>query len=202
MKPGPTMPGSTEERGRRAFWPTLALGVGSAVTAVVAANKPLVISPLLADDRAADLGEVPLAGSLAVIPLIAWVALLVLRGTWRRLAASLGVIGSVGTVMAADAGLDDASRAVGDAVISLGSQGDVIITEYSTWFWALMVAAILSALAFAVAWRHAPQWPGMSRRYEAPGATSAPAEPSTNQELWKAMDEGRDPTADNRSHDN
>ena len=47
----------------------------------------------------------------------------------------------------------------------------------------------------------APEWPEMGTRYDAPGsavpAPATPAEPDerTGLDLWKAMDEGRDPTA-------
>jgi hypothetical protein len=35
----------------------------------------------------------------------------------------------------------------------------------------------------------------MARRYDAPGSQAAPRAPTTNQELWKAIDQGDDPTA-------
>jgi hypothetical protein len=43
------------------------------------------------------------------------------------------------------------------------------------------------------------RWPEMGRRYDAPAARAVapgggPAEEQENLELWKALDEGRDPT--------
>ena len=42
-------------------------------------------------------------------------------------------------------------------------------------------------------------WPEMGSRYDAPGAAAAtaagPPEEQTSLDLWKALDEGRDPTA-------
>ncbi len=57
--------------------------------------------------------------------------------------------------------------------------------------------ASVAATALAVRWvRH---WPEMGSRYDAPGAAAETAEPPpedrSNLDLWKAMDEGRDPTA-------
>lgn len=194
------MADSTEERGRRAFGPTLLLGIPAAAVAVLAASKPLVSSPGLQGERYATLGEVPLALPLAIIPLLCWGVVLVLRGHWRKVPAFVGLFGSLATIAAADAGLDTAERDLADAVASLGS--DTIRIEWTAWFWVLVVASLLSAIALAVALRHAHLWPGMSRRYDAPGAAPAPDVPSSNQDLWKAMDEGRDPTAPPSPDDN
>ena len=51
-------------------------------------------------------------------------------------------------------------------------------------------------LAAAAAVRYAPAWPEMGSRYEAPvGAPATTAEDADgNLDLWKAMDEGHDPT--------
>jgi Tryptophan-associated transmembrane protein (Trp_oprn_chp) len=48
-----------------------------------------------------------------------------------------------------------------------------------------------------VAWT--PDWPEMGTRYDAPGSAPpppvAPPEEQSNLDLWKALDEGHDPTA-------
>lgn len=194
------MTGSTEERGRRAFVPTLLLGVPAAAVAVLAASRPLVASPTLAGERYDALGEVPLALAVAIVPLVCWGLVLALPGGWRRIPAAVGLLASVGTIGIADMGLADAEAELADAVVSLG--GDTVRIEWTAWFWVLVVASLLGAFALAVALRHAHLWPGMSRRYEAPGARPAPETPSSNQDLWKALDEGRDPTAPPRPDDN
>ena len=62
------------------------------------------------------------------------------------------------------------------------------------------VGAVVSVVATALAVRWAPEWPEMGSRYDAPAGERAtpeavdPAEQSSL-DLWKAMDEGRDPTA-------
>jgi hypothetical protein len=49
-----------------------------------------------------------------------------------------------------------------------------------------------------LAMRWAPQWPEMGSRYDAPGVQSEPAsvppEDQSSLDLWKALDEGKDPT--------
>jgi hypothetical protein len=52
------------------------------------------------------------------------------------------------------------------------------------------VAASLSAAGFGVVLARAQRWPEMSRRYDAP----TDQESRTDNDLWKALDEGRDPT--------
>ena len=54
---------------------------------------------------------------------------------------------------------------------------------------ALLVAAGLGGLTA----RAGHRWPTMGRRYEAPVA-AAPQAPTTDADIWKALDEGRDPT--------
>ena len=185
--------GSTEVRGKQAFVPTLAMGVPASVIALVAANKPVVTSTQAAD-RLAELGTVPLAATVSILPVLAWAALLLLRGKLRMLPAAVGMAASIGTIAAASAGMDAAHQELADEWLSLG-QGDAFASEYSTWFWVLNVASLLGALAFSVSLRHGHLWPAMGRKYDAPGAGAAPAEPTSNQDIWKAIDEGRDPTA-------
>ena len=55
---------------------------------------------------------------------------------------------------------------------------------------------MLAVVPAVLAVRLVPSWPEMGSRYDAPG-TPAPAtepEPTREQDLWAALDEGRDPT--------
>ena len=56
---------------------------------------------------------------------------------------------------------------------------------------ALSVVATLAAVLLV------PGWPEMGSRYDAPAAAPQRARlpPETNIDIWKALDEGRDPTA-------
>lgn len=192
---------AADDRGRRAYVPTVVLAVLAAVLLVLAANKQLVIAPDVPADRYAGRGEVPLAGGLAVLPLIAWAAILVLRGQARRVAALVALTGFVGSLAAADAGMDGAADAVSEAVAALSATGQVQ-TQFSTWFWVLAVSAVIGSLMSGVALRHAASWPSMSKRYDAAGAAEEPAGDGSSRDLWRAMDEGRDPTATDTERDN
>ena len=71
--------------------------------------------------------------------------------------------------------------------------------EATTWTHWFLVAAVTSATACAAAvmaalW--ARQWPEMGRKYDNPsGAVGPPDEDQSNLDIWKALDEGRDPTS-------
>ena len=85
---------------------------------------------------------------------------------------------------------------VADEYAGLGFH-DADIT-HTGWFWVAAVGAVLSVVATVAAVLCAPYWPEMGSRYDAPGAAKAPAVPPEDQsslDLWKAMDEGHDPTA-------
>jgi hypothetical protein len=56
------------------------------------------------------------------------------------------------------------------------------------WFWVGAVAAVLGLVSWLLAVRWVRDWPEMGRRYDTP--SDSPPE-----DLWKAMDEGRDPTS-------
>jgi hypothetical protein len=188
-------------RSRRTFAPTLLIGVPAAAVAALAANKPLLVSPMLTGDRYADVGTIPLAGSLALVPLVAWAALVLLRGKGRVFAAIVGLATSVGALAAADAGLDGTHDAMARTFRELGQEGS-FSSGFSGWFWVMGVACLVTALAFFVATRHAPAWPALSRKYDAPSRPRPATEPTSNQELWKAIDDGRDPTTTTTLDDN
>jgi uncharacterized membrane protein (TIGR02234 family) len=61
-----------------------------------------------------------------------------------------------------------------------------------------VVALPLALLPALAALRYVRGWPEMGGRYDAPVGPEPPAkapEEQENLDLWKAMDEGRDPTA-------
>ena len=55
---------------------------------------------------------------------------------------------------------------------------------------------VLSVVPAALAVRLVPTWPEMGSRYDAPGSREPSTEetPTREQDLWAALDEGRDPT--------
>jgi uncharacterized membrane protein (TIGR02234 family) len=191
--------------GRRTFGAVVGAGLGAAALAAVAGHQPWAhgsapggLGELTATQEA---GRVPAANALALVVLACWGVLLVTRGVVRRVVGGLALLAALGLVASVAVGFASAPDAVRAAYRDLGvSEPDV---SRSGWFWVAALAALLTLLTTALAVRLVPSWPEMGRRYDAPAdATPAAAEATVtepaeqeNLDLWKAMDEGRDPTA-------
>jgi uncharacterized membrane protein (TIGR02234 family) len=183
---------------RSGFGATVGLGLATAALSAVASAKPWF---RLGSDRAASPGipgsqtsiDMPLALALSLVVLAGWGAVLVSRGLLRRVAAAVALaaaLGVVASVARAPFSLpDDLRHAIGPA----GAGLDVHPTG---WFVTSAVASALSALVLVAAWRMVPRWPTMSSRYDAPATRAAvvAADPTDQKDLWKALDEGHDPT--------
>lgn len=186
---------------RRTFGPVVAIGVAAAALGALASAKPWAhlsggseralgfAAPSL---RTA--GEVPLASALSLVALAAWGAILVSRGRTRRALAALGLLDAVALLVVTVRGgftvtgdLLGAART--DAATSAGL--DAALTG---WYVLAQLVVLLTLACFVAAVRYAPAWPSMSARYDAPTGDDRPrrVEPRTNQELWKAIDEGDD----------
>jgi uncharacterized membrane protein (TIGR02234 family) len=187
---------------RRTFVPVVLLGLTSAGLAAVAGSRPWVtFTPAGPDSRSGPyestlaLGmsgwpEAPLVSALAYVVLAAWGVLLVTRGRFRRAVAVLAVLGSVAMCVAAAVAFASTARSVADLFDEAGITGEVSRTA---WPFVALVAGLVSVVATAACVRLLPWWPEMGSRYDAPGA--APREGDrTPIDLWRALDEGRDPT--------
>jgi uncharacterized membrane protein (TIGR02234 family) len=187
---------------RAAFVPVVGLGLASAALAAVAGSRPWVVDagadgatpdPL---GLVADAGEMPLGLALALVLLACWGVLLVTRGVVRRLVAGLALLAAVGlaaTVVVAFFTLDDQVLAA-QMEASL-PRDDVFGTQISGWYLAAAFCAVVSLVTTFLAVRWTPHWPEMGSRYDAPGgAGEARQEDPSSIDLWKSIDEGRDPT--------
>jgi uncharacterized membrane protein (TIGR02234 family) len=195
----------TERTPRGSFGPVVLLGLAAGTLSAVAGNQTWAsadggragqVSSLA---LSADAGKVPAAGALALVVLACWGVVLVTRGLVRRVVAALGALAALGTLAAVVVGWSSVEETLRDDLASVG------ITEASVthtgWFWAAAVGSVLSVVATVLAVRLVPGWPEMGTRYDAPGSDAPPAaaavepEDQSSLDLWKAMDEGRDPTA-------
>lgn len=131
------------------------------------------------------LGLVGLAGSVAVIAVSGWArlvtgALLVGAGvgiTWSCVALTADLTGA----------LASQSRLPAGATLTPGA------ATASAWPWLALVGGVLLALSGLLVAVRGRRWPGMSRRYEAPGAVAAAAGKDPRA-VWEALDRGEDPT--------
>ena len=145
-------------------------------------------------------GTITAASVTISIPLIIMVLLFqkrIVAGLTARAVAALAVVASVGALVAVVVAFSQVPDQLRDELTGVGISDPS--TGHTGWYWAAGVGAVLSVVAtvLAVAW--APDWPEMGSRYDAPGATAPTAavdpEDQSSLDLWKAMDEGRDPTA-------
>jgi len=192
---------------RRTFGPVVLLGLAGGGLAAVAGNRAWARGHGDAADRLAGMpladeaGKVPAAGALALVVLACWGVVLVTRGRVRRAVAGLGAVASVGILVAVVTGWSSSVDSLRGDLAPVGTGGSV---DHTAWVWVTALGALLSLVATVLAVRWAPGWPEMGSRYDAPaagtaGATGRPAPPAdpaeqSSLDLWKAMDEGRDPT--------
>lgn len=189
---------------RRTFGPVVLLGLAAGILAAVASSRPWVVDATGGADRAADplglvadAGEMPLAAALSLVVLACWGVLLVTRRTVRRVVAVLGLLAALGLAATVVVGWTSLPDAVADTMAEQAGSGDAFAVETTAWFWAAAVGTLGSVAATLLAVRWVPHWPEMGARYDAPGSAdgAGPPEDASSLDLWKAMDEGRDPTA-------
>ncbi len=131
--------------------------------------------------------------ALALVALASWGVVLVLRGRARRLAAVVGALAAAGVLVSVLPARSAALDAAVSAVMAAGATSDEFVASLTAWYWVTAVAAALTLTSLVVAVRKAPGWPAMGSRYDAPASRAAA--PATDQDLWRALDEGHDPTA-------
>jgi uncharacterized membrane protein (TIGR02234 family) len=195
--------------GQRDAWfaPTVLVGLATAALTAIAATRDWARAstdaagiPVHASVTGAD--AAPLAAALGLVALASWGVVLVLRGQARRAVATVGLLaalGVVGSVVAAFDGAQDAAVEAALAQAGTRQAADAATTALTGWYYVTGIVALVQAGCLAVAWVRSPRWPAMGSRYDAPAGRdsrrAAPAVPTSQEEMWRALDEGRDPTS-------
>ena len=190
---------------RATFGPVLVAGLGGGILAAVASTRPWAegssgrvdtgASAYASDVSITSAQEMPLAAALSLVGLACWGVVLVSRGTFRRAVAVLALVAAAGLAVTCVVGFGSVQDALSDALL-VASGTDTVQVALTGWYAAACVGALVSLVAAAAAVVLAPAWPEMGSRYDAPRAPAEEAaEPTGNLDLWKAIDEGRDPTA-------
>lgn len=199
---------------RKTFGPVVLLGLASGAAAAVAGTKAWVeLSGTESQSNSGAMasmlevsapGEMPLAAALSLVVLACWGVLLVTRGRVRRAVAGLGAVSALGllvTTISAVFTLPDSFR---DSMKNVLGAVD-FDSSFTGWYAAALISAVACVVATLAAVRLTPGWPEMGARYDAPAGPTregaVPAEPEDNIELWKALDEGHDPTGQDRPLD-
>lgn len=180
----------------RSYAPTVLAGLaGGALAAVAGTNDWARAGGDAAgvSVRAAATGSeaAPLVVALALVALASWGVVLVLRGRVRRVVAVVGGLAALGAVVATLTATGSARRVAVAAVVAKGATGDAH-ADLTAWPFAAVAGGLLCLAAFAVAVVRATGWPAMGSKYDAP--TARTQQPASDQDLWRALDEGRDPT--------
>ncbi|MFC7497509.1 MULTISPECIES: Trp biosynthesis-associated membrane protein [unclassified Nocardioides] len=187
---------------RRTFGPVALLGLAAGGLAAVAGTKPAVEGEGEAARATSSMlvsfdAHLPLVTSLGLVVLACWGVLLVTRGRVRRAVAALATLAGAGALVAALAAYSQVPDQLRDELALVGIADPDL--SRTAWYWAAVAGTVLATIAGALAFLWCPSWPEMGTRYDAPGSAEpapvAPAEEQSNLDLWKAMDEGRDPTA-------
>jgi len=194
----PEAEGGAPARATR-FGPVVLAGLMTAALMAVTSAKTWVEIDLPGTARAGlsdgDLrADMPLALALSLVVLAAWGVVLVSRKRARQVVLAVALLADLGVlvcVLRAPSTLPGQIR----TQLALGHAGTSSLTPA---YYVAMVAAIAAPVAIGQGLKYAPRWPEMSSRYDAPTASSpeaVPAEELADLELWKALDDGQDPTA-------
>lgn len=195
---------------RRGYAGALLLGLLSAAAVTAAVSRPwyeaTATSKNLPKIEAAASGAdlVPMAGSLGLVLLAAFGAVIATRG-WLRRGIGLLIVASALVVLgttAAPGGTDEVLRA---GLSARGWSGGGYASTATLWRWLSLLGAAGCIAAGAAVVRFGARWPTMGHRYDAPGRAADPAEAPGQagaepdgsmpaEELWRALDQGRDPT--------
>lgn len=139
----------------------------------------------------------PLVSALAIIVVTSALAVLAASPRVRQVVGVLTVAVSLVALWLSLTGGSGVDDALTDAVKkSPAYTGGSALEGEKTTIWSLASAAafLLAAILGGITARFGRHWPTMSSRYEAPAARPSPATPQSDADMWKAMDDGRDPT--------
>ena len=143
------------------------------------------------------------ADAVALVPALAFVivaaalAVLAASARARRVVGLLiVVVALIALVVIARAGgdIDKAVQAaVRDSPAFLGTNRPAVVS-HSVWRAITAVAFGLAAFVGIVITRFGALWPTMGRKYDAPTAHAVTETAESEADIWKALDDGRDPT--------
>lgn len=195
-------PGTSETSGTvkprdRSYGPTVLAGLAGAGLAAVAGARTWATTHgdaagMKVDASVKGSEAQPLVAALALVALAAFGVVLVIRGRMRRVVAGVGLLASLGALVAVVLGFSTAQDDSVAAAVARGATSGSFRTALSAWYYLAGVGVLVAVAAFAVAVVRAPRWPEMGARYDAPSTRRTPP---ADEDMWRALDEGRDPTS-------
>lgn len=188
---------------RRLYGPVVLATLATGGLAFFAASRTWVHARVLADglpDATIEVtGKVaqPIIPALALVVVTAALAVLASSRRVRRVVGGFTVlVAVVGIVLVVTGGsaLDDALRQAVEESPSFTGTNMPDAEQHMFWRLVTGIAFALAAMLGAITVRFGPIWPTMSSRYDAPKAHSDAAVVQSDADMWKALDEGHDPT--------
>lgn len=168
----------------------LAAGRGWAAASVtLPAPLPSRSVTLTGGDLAPALNGLGLAGLAGLAGIIAT------RGVARLVVGGLIVAIGAGSVLSS-VGATASDRVLAELRDRMSlAEGAAVHAQPTMWWLVAVAGGVLLAAAGALTVVRGRRWPGMSSRYDAPGAAVKRPEPAAGN-LWDSLDSGADPTVD------
>ncbi len=204
----------TVSRPRIRYGPTLVLGLVGALAVTVGVAKAWVtatarvpgLPTIEVGVTGADLA--PLAGALGVVVLAGFGAVIATRG-WARRVVGILIVAAAAVVLVTAIHPPGATGALEDGLSAKGWSSGAYSTGTVGWRWVSLAGALISMGAGAAISRYASRWATMGQEYDAPtregtAASGPDAEAADMAELseadvWREIDQGRDPTRRDRA---
>jgi uncharacterized membrane protein (TIGR02234 family) len=187
---------------RRLYAPVVLGTLGAGGVAFFTASRTWAHARIAAEGLPPDTVKVsgsdsqPIITALALVAITAALAVLASSPRLRRIVGvfTVGVaVAAIAVVLFDGSSVDEAmTKAVKASPAFTGSNTPA--THHTAWPVLTVVAFIVVAGLGALTARFGPVWPTLSSRYDAPRIRPSEVAPQTDAEMWKALDEGRDPT--------
>lgn len=188
---------------RRLFGPVVLGTLAAGGLAFLAASRAWVQTRVQADGLPTDALSVsgstaqPLVPALALVVVTAALAALASSVRLRRIVGAFTMlVAIVGVALIATGGsaLESAVQQAVEESPAFTGTNIPDTQQHTIWRLVAAVAFVLAAMLGALTARFAPIWPTMGSRYDAPRSRTEIATPETEADIWKAFDQGRDPT--------
>jgi uncharacterized membrane protein (TIGR02234 family) len=183
---------------------TILVGLASSGLCALAVARPWAkatatvrgLPPIEASVDGADVA--PVAAALAVVCLAGFGAVLATRG-WVRRAIGVVIVAAAAAVVVVAAVPASTTGLLEDALSAHGWTGGGYARSITGWRIAAVASGLVVMAAGAAVARFAGDWATMGARYDSPAegrraAAAAADEPMSEAALWRALDDGADPT--------
>jgi uncharacterized membrane protein (TIGR02234 family) len=200
---------SSSSRAGGGYVPTIGIGLVSAAVVAVGMSRAWVkaaatvagLPRIEVSVTGAELES--LAGALGVVLLAAFGAVMATRSRTRQAVGLLLVAGAVVVLVAAVHAADPAPLLQHRLAAKGWSPGSGYTASTQAWRWLVAAGAVGCLVTGVLVVARGRAWATMGRRYDAPATMEPPAEVGEEpagaealegEALWRALDEGRDPT--------